>query len=82
MARANARRLVIDTDVGSHASGSAADPLRGRCREFLTAVRTKPPLHRAVFSDIVIKAFGKQGGLMAIIALNKSTHRLLLGGKS
>jgi len=38
--------------------------------------------NRAVFSDIIVRPFGKQGGLMTILAFNKSTHRLLLSEKS
>jgi hypothetical protein len=38
--------------------------------------------NRAVFSDIIVKPFGKQGGLMAVLAFNKPTHRLLLSEKS
>ena len=38
--------------------------------------------NRAVFGDMVIKTFGKQGGLTAILALGESAHRLLPSWKA
>ena len=37
--------------------------------------------HRAVFGDGVVLTLGKQRGLVATLALNKSAHRVNPGGK-
>ena len=45
----NARRIVVDADVGAHALGKEDDPLGPACREFLRTMRRKTR-HQAVAS--------------------------------
>jgi len=63
-------------------AGNIGLHLETQTREIQIINKNIDDTNRAVFSDIIVKPFRKQGGLVAILAFNKSTHRLLLIEKS